>query len=66
MYNAMDLARLAFYAAHYAQLQAAGGADPSTMIEAAHYYLNHLDRMHHAGYARLMSDIENMLAGVMQ
>ena len=64
MYNAIELARRAFYAAHYARLEKAGGKDPAMMIEAAHYYLNHLAKVPHEGYERLMTDIENMLEGI--
>ena len=64
MYTAMDLARLAFSAAHYARLEKAGGKDPSMMIEECHYYLNHLDKIPHEGYERLMHDIETMLEGI--
>ena len=64
MYSAMEYAQRAFYAAHYARLEKAGGADPAMMIESAHYYLNHLVRMPHAGYERLIADIERMLEEV--
>ena len=64
MYNAMDLARLAFYAAHYAKLIKADNGDPSRMIEAANYYINRLEKIPHDGFERIITDIERMLKGV--
>ena len=66
MYTAMDLARLAFYAALYAGMENGRGASPDTMIAACRYYLDRLRGVDHAGFERLIRDIENMLAGVMQ
>lgn len=64
MYTALELMQRAFYAAHYARLQKAGGADPSTMIEAAHYYLNRLYKMDHVDFANTIKVVEGMLEGV--
>lgn len=61
---AIDLMRRAFYAAHYARLQKAGGADPATMIEAAHYYLNKLYMIEHGDFTNTIRTVENMLEEV--
>ena len=64
MYTALELMQRAYYAAHYARLEKAGGADPSIMIEAAHYYLNRLYKMDHADFANTIKVVEGMLKGV--
>lgn len=64
MYTALELMQRAFYAAHYARLQKAGGADPSNMIEAAHYYLNRLYMIEHTDFTNTIKVVEGMLKGV--
>lgn len=64
MYTSLDLMQRAFYAAHYSRLQKAGGADPSIMIEAAHYYLNQLYKLDYSDFANTIKVVVEMLKGV--
>lgn len=63
-YTAMDLAGRALYATVYAIEEQKNGFDPTTMYNAAHFYLDGLKQMEPVQFARVIRDIEHKLAEV--
>lgn len=63
-YNAMELAGRALYAIVYAEEEIKRGLNPSTMFDAARFYLDGLKSVDNGDFARTIIHLENKLEGL--
>ena len=64
MSKSMELASRALYSVTYAEEEIKRGLNPSTMFDAARFYLDGLKSIDNGDFARTIAHLENKLEGL--